>query len=192
MTFNDYQELTSRTASEHKYEVVNYALGIFGESGELIDEFKKHIFHGHKIRKDYVKKEAGDSIWYASQLARMFDVDFSNYFDVFNERIKTYKIDDELIMISILNLSRSIGWVSSYIDKRVFGEERTTKKAIQKELGIVLTNIFYLIHAAGLTVEEVAEANIEKLEVRYPKGFNTEDSVQRVDTENEKGDDKNQ
>lgn len=105
MKLNEYQELSARTANKHDAEIVNYGLGIAGESGEVADLIKKAYFHGHNIDKANVKKELGDVLWYLSQICRV----------------------------------------------------------------------------SGLTLEEVALANIEKLKKRYPKGFDTERSINRVD-----------
>ena len=37
--------------------IVNALLGLSGESGELVDVFKKHYFQGHDLDKDDVIKE---------------------------------------------------------------------------------------------------------------------------------------
>jgi NTP pyrophosphatase (non-canonical NTP hydrolase) len=39
-------------------------MGLAGESGELIDLLKKHIFHGHPLDEEKVAKELGDIQWY--------------------------------------------------------------------------------------------------------------------------------
>lgn len=103
MTLNEYQELASRTASEHQLELLNYGLGIAGESGEVADHIKKAFFHRHSIDTAEIKKELGDVLWYVSQLARL----------------------------------------------------------------------------VGLSLEEVAQLNVEKLRKRYPEGFSSERSINR-------------
>ncbi len=35
----------------------------------------------------------------------------------------------------------------------------------------------------GIEMSDVATSNIEKLKIRYPNGFNSEDSIKRVDGE---------
>ena len=71
MNFNEYQELSKRTAAKHDNELINYGLGIAGESGEVADQIKKAMFHGHNIGKEEIKKELGDVLWYTSQIARI-------------------------------------------------------------------------------------------------------------------------
>ncbi len=105
MDFDKYQQLASRTAKKHDEELVNYALGLSAESGEVADLVKKFRFHGHDIDKENIKKECGDVLWYLSQLTRI----------------------------------------------------------------------------AGISLDNVAKKNIDKLMTRYPNGFNSEDSIKRVD-----------
>lgn len=106
MEFKEYQGAVERTMNKSEYAIANYCMGLAGESGELIDMFKKSVFHHHALDMDEVIKELGDVMWYVS--------------------------------------------------------------AIANEMGISL--------------DEVAERNVAKLMKRYPNGFNTTDSIKRVDT----------
>lgn len=105
LNFNKYQQLAARTAISHENELLNYGLGIAGEAGEVADLIKKGLFHGHGISKDEIAKELGDTLWYISQIARLFD----------------------------------------------------------------------------LSLEDVAQLNIKKLQKRYPEGFSEEASINRND-----------
>lgn len=71
MQFNEYQELAARTSKRlAKWEKIeNGIYGCCGESGELIDHYKKAKFQGHSLDKDKLIKEAGDVLWYLSCLA---------------------------------------------------------------------------------------------------------------------------
>jgi NTP pyrophosphatase (non-canonical NTP hydrolase) len=40
------------------------ALGLAGESGEVIDQIKKHLFQGHEINQEKMLDELGDVLWY--------------------------------------------------------------------------------------------------------------------------------
>lgn len=46
----------------------NWALGLSGEVGEVIEHIKKHCFHGKDLNYDEVEKEIGDVLWYVSAL----------------------------------------------------------------------------------------------------------------------------
>lgn len=72
MNLNEYQQLAKRTANTmdgKQHAMVNYAMGLSGESGEIIDHVKKHIFHSHELDEVGMAKELGDILWYAANLA---------------------------------------------------------------------------------------------------------------------------
>jgi len=107
-TFNSYQREASRTLppNTEPSKTLNLgALGLGGESGEVIDLLKKHLFHDQPLDRDKLRKELGDVLWYLSAI--------------------------------------------------------TT--------------------GAGLTLQEVADANVEKLRKRYPDGFSPAASVAKAD-----------
>lgn len=108
MNFTEYQMLAERTANRGaqytpESRFVNFAFGLAGEAGEVIDSLKKHLFHGHPLDRERLKLELGDVLWYIATIT-------------------------------------------------------TT---------------------AGMTLEDVAIANIEKLKARYPDGFDSEKSINR-------------
>lgn len=49
--------------------MLNGALGLVGESGEVSEQIKKHIFHGHEIDHHKLLSELGDVLWYLTILA---------------------------------------------------------------------------------------------------------------------------
>lgn len=53
-------------------DVLNAALGLSGEVGELNDMLKKWIFHEKQLDIDHAKKEAGDICWYLAMLCESF------------------------------------------------------------------------------------------------------------------------
>lgn len=76
MDFNDYQKLANRTLYGNEQVLTNCALGLAGETGELIDSIKKYTFHGHDLNKEELVKEMGDVLWYLSQIAEWADIPF--------------------------------------------------------------------------------------------------------------------
>lgn len=73
---NEYQELAARTLidspgkqySDLEIMLVWNAMGLAGETGELVDHIKKGVFHEHGIDRDYLAKELGDVLWYVAAL----------------------------------------------------------------------------------------------------------------------------
>ena len=75
MTMNEYQTEAMRTASGmcekcNDNLMLNGAMGLNGEAGEVIDILKKHMFQGHDLDVEHVAKECGDCLWYLSILAK--------------------------------------------------------------------------------------------------------------------------
>lgn len=108
MTLNECQSLQMTTLAPGltpTEQLTNAALGLAGESGEVADLVKKHLFQGHPLDLDSVIKEAGDCLWYVSLVAT----------------------------------------------------------------------------ACGVTLEELAQRNIDKLMKRYPEGFSADKSLHRCE-----------
>ena len=103
MTGNEYQKAALRTASltgknkkvspmveillERGYPVgdlmlLNGALGLGGESGEVEDQVKKFIFQGHPLDKEHIAKELGDIAWYLAVAAHGIGYDLDTIFQM--------------------------------------------------------------------------------------------------------------
>src|SRR2546422_10628991 len=54
-------------------------LGLAGETGELLTEYKKRLRDGeaHRMFKDRVSEELGDLLWYVANVASKFDLDLN-------------------------------------------------------------------------------------------------------------------
>ena len=67
MTVQEYQELAMRTKNNdltREQHLIDGVLGLCGESGEVSDMLKKHLFQGHDFKKDDLINELGDVMWY--------------------------------------------------------------------------------------------------------------------------------
>ncbi|MGK9043950.1 nucleoside triphosphate pyrophosphohydrolase family protein [Mammaliicoccus vitulinus] len=92
MDLNEYQQLALRTMSDTRRDpeqsLINGALGLTGEAGEVADIVKKHVFHGHDIDEQELKKELGDVLWYIACCATALDMNL-NDIGMFNiEKLK--------------------------------------------------------------------------------------------------------
>jgi len=74
MTFDEYQEQSKGTAQYSSFipPWVYLALGLAGESGEVVDKLKKVVRNKDGVfspeDKLEIQKEIGDVLWYVSQL----------------------------------------------------------------------------------------------------------------------------
>lgn len=53
------------------------ALGLAGESGEVVDIIKKHVHHGKPLERAHLVAELGDVLWYLAYLASIEDIDLA-------------------------------------------------------------------------------------------------------------------
>lgn len=86
---NNYVELACRTESKPTPEllyrldkaarIVHAVFGLSTETGEMIDNVKRHVFYGAALDVANLKEEAGDLCWY---LAILFDELGTNFDEV--------------------------------------------------------------------------------------------------------------
>lgn len=113
MNINEYQKEAARTLipgpdfqlSDNEFMLVWCAIGLGGESGEVLEQIKKGLLHRHGLDKEKLKSELGDCCWYLAGLCTRLDI----------------------------------------------------------------------------SLEEVMTDNIQKLYIRYPNGYSSQDSIKRVD-----------
>lgn len=87
MNFNDYQALAQRTANTEtpRTKLINGAMGLCGESGEVIDHIKKHLWQTHELDGFHILEELGDILWYIAETATGLGVDL--------DMVATHNID---------------------------------------------------------------------------------------------------
>jgi NTP pyrophosphatase (non-canonical NTP hydrolase) len=83
MELNAYQQAAQKTdrvpVSRTEMPGVNLIvplLGLAGEAGELLSEYKKHLRDGesHLFFRDRISEELGDLLWYIANVAEKFDL----------------------------------------------------------------------------------------------------------------------
>jgi NTP pyrophosphatase (non-canonical NTP hydrolase) len=70
-----------------------------------------------------------------------------------------------------LGLAGEAGEVADTIKKVVFHGKDVDAIIIEKELGDVLWYVSAIASCLGLSLEQIAQTNIEKLKARYPEGW---------------------
>ena len=77
MDIEEYSKLALRTTNgDLSYEdcISNACMGIAGEAGELVDVFKKFLFHDKPVDVNHVVKELGDLLFYMNWLSTKLDI----------------------------------------------------------------------------------------------------------------------
>lgn len=92
MTGSEYQKEALRTASGMIYDrhgmLMNGALGLCGESGEVADIVKKATFQGHKLDEAHIAEELGDVAWYLAIAAHAIGYTLDDIFKMNVEKLR--------------------------------------------------------------------------------------------------------
>ena len=83
------------------------------------------------------------------------------------------------IINGCLGLSGELGEFNDIIKKWIFHEKPLDIEHAKKEVGDVLWYVAMICHSIGWDMETIMHMNIEKLNARYPEGFDTERSLHR-------------
>jgi NTP pyrophosphatase (non-canonical NTP hydrolase) len=85
MNFDDYQKKASETAGYPEPGGLGFiypTLGLAGEAGEVAEKIKKIIRDEKGVitndKREEIKKELGDVLWYVSEIARQLDVSLAD------------------------------------------------------------------------------------------------------------------
>ncbi|MCY4309749.1 MAG: nucleoside triphosphate pyrophosphohydrolase family protein, partial [Rhodospirillaceae bacterium] len=83
MDFNNYQKEALHTdrvpEDDDAASLIVPMLGLAGETGQLLSEYKKHLRDGeaHRLFKERVSEELGDLLWYIANVASKFELSLS-------------------------------------------------------------------------------------------------------------------
>lgn len=84
MTINEYQKEAARTMNDRVPDLtaedlamLNYALGLNGEAGEVAEIVKKSVFHGRDYLLGGLDKELGDVLWYVAAICTTAGIDMA-------------------------------------------------------------------------------------------------------------------
>jgi NTP pyrophosphatase (non-canonical NTP hydrolase) len=87
--------------------------------------------------------------------------------------------DAERLMDAAAGLAEEGGEVLSLVRKHLYQSHPLDRDRLAKELGDVLWCLAAVAREAGLGLDAVASANLEKLRRRYPEGYSDEKSRER-------------
>lgn len=85
----------------------------------------------------------------------------------------------EHLFNGVLGMAGEAGECADLVKKHCYQDARPIHDALLDELGDVLWYAAETAVALGVTLDEVAQHNIEKLRRRYPEGFEADRSLHR-------------
>lgn len=169
-----YQTAAMRTSNNDHDRVKNGALGLIGETGEIVDIIKKYLFQSGEdapLPVDELKKECGDVMWYIAETCTGLGMSMQEVLDHINSG-GCAPCNMEECAITMMECALYI-----YHRKGV----ANAKPMLMRALGDLYLQLVMLCNYADLPIREVAETNIKKLEKRYPAGFDPERSLHRTE-----------
>lgn len=104
--------------------------------------------------------------------------------DEYKEKVKRTMNKDltrsESISMLCMGLSGETGELVDMMKKSIYHGHEFDKNNTVKEIGDILWYLINLCNELSLDVHEIMDRNIEKLQRRYPEGFDQERSKNRV------------
>jgi NTP pyrophosphatase (non-canonical NTP hydrolase) len=88
---------------------------------------------------------------------------------------------EKVLTYTALGLTGESGEVAEIIKKTFYHGHALDRDALRKELGDVLWYLAVMAHGLGLSLDQIARENIEKLRARYPNGFSEVRSLNRTE-----------
>jgi NTP pyrophosphatase (non-canonical NTP hydrolase) len=88
--------------------------------------------------------------------------------------------DGERLMDAAAGLAEEGGEVLALVRKHLYQSHPLDKERVAKELGDALWCLATVARAVGVSLDDVARANVEKLRQRYPEGYSDSSSRHRV------------
>lgn len=103
------------------------------------------------------------------------------YQDKSKRTLNEYLNTEQTLSNMALGLIGEIGEVADIIKKHLYQGHQLDMDHIKEEIGDVMFYMANLCNTLDLDLETLLEQNYAKLLKRYPEGFNSEQSVNRVD-----------
>ncbi|GAC1363978.1 MAG: nucleoside triphosphate pyrophosphohydrolase family protein [Ktedonobacteraceae bacterium] len=96
---------------------------------------------------------------------------------------RTCSIEDprELLILTALGIAGESGEVVNALKKVLYHAHTLNAIELGEEIGDLLWYIVLLCDTVGLSLDDVIQANVEKLRKRYPQGFDVERSRSRLE-----------
>lgn len=181
MDAGEYQQLAARTMIDKLgFEIGDLdmmilwnALGLCGETAELLE--RAYSSAGFNSIEDY--GELGDVAWYMAAICTNLDIDLG----VIHAEVTSHHYGSRSILSLCLDLCVMAGKVAELVKKGILHQHGLDLVAVKAALRGVYMCILRL--CGKLSVSVVFEANINKLKKRYPNGFDSADSIKRVDVQ---------
>jgi NTP pyrophosphatase (non-canonical NTP hydrolase) len=147
-------------------DYANMVIGIMEESVEILEvvmQAKHSNLLSNEDYKERIKSEMGDFLWY-----------FMNFLTLSNQKFEELELVNHMEGIEIITLCE-VGVVNSSkilgeLKRMMFHSKEVLPEEITKLAGFQVSYFFDLLKAHDFNLEDIIEANKNKLRNRYPNG----------------------
>ena len=176
MNLREYHLLAMRTSPRDGHDKIdNGILGLIGESGELVDVYKKWIYQstpGTELPRARLADELGDVIWYLAEIADGMDKNLADAIQADFDRLEESAAKAKKLY--------SIRWIIVNIaEAAILTEKAATDDKMRVYMHLIMEHAAQLAKKIGIPLADIAAGNIEKLKKRYPVKFDPEISEAR-------------
>lgn len=186
VTIDNYHVYVARTdgfqgSKTEKLSTKDIKLWMILTAGALLGEaveLETEISSNNVDRYSNIYKEIGDNTWYmASHCASQ-----GKTFDYMTRLAVTNSVSfcniNELVTLYL----RACGRVEELVKKQVgHGHQDITPEIVVESIALAFHYLQAIAAMVGTTITHCLKLNVNKLATRYPKGFNTQDSINRFD-----------
>lgn len=163
------QRLNKSIAFDQKENMYYACMGLIEETGEIIAELRKPLFKGNFHEKvldaEEIKSELGDLMWYISLICKNANIDMN--------QLKDYKTDEDNMQLSkrekIIQIAINMGQIAGQIVEEylnLYTINKCNERLIEK-IGKQYENIFQLANQLDMTIDEILDENLRKVNSRY-------------------------
>lgn len=83
INFTEYSDFvwkpfTENSTDDTRLDILHCAVGMSGETGEIMEHIKKHVYHSEPLDKSKFVSELGDNMWYFTALIRLLGIKFTD------------------------------------------------------------------------------------------------------------------
>ena len=106
-------------------------------------------------------------------------MDIMEYQEKAKRTVNTNLQDDEQLANLCMGLCGETGEVVDYVKKYLYHGHKLEKEKLFEELGDIMWYLTNIASFYNLSMSDILDENIKKLEERYPEGFSEEKSLNR-------------